>query len=399
MKGDDTSRVSVERADVVVVGAGLFGTSIAFQLASRGAGSVVLLERDTVGAGDSGLSFSMVRRHYSNEAPARLALRGVELIKGWSDDVGAGDAGYVATGYLLTCDAERLESLTENVDRLVGWGVDTQVVGPKEIAELEPLLSLEGIAGAAYEPDGGYADAQKMALGWFAAGVRLGVRPLLGRTATAIRIEGERVTGVETDAGFLPTGTVVNAAGAWGPELARTAGVELPVSLRRVQVACIRQPLERPQARRTFSDMATNLVLRPDGAGAALVVAYQPEERIDSRDECRRAVDEDYEAAVRAALQARVPSYADADWLGGFAGAYDYTPDWNPILGWAPGVEGLYLALGWSGHGFKLAPSVGEVAAAHVLGETSEIDVESLSPGRFEQGNLLALAYGPGARA
>jgi len=399
MEDDDTSRVSVETADVVVVGAGLFGTSIAFQLASRGAGSVVLLERETVGAGDSGLSFSMVRRHYSNEAPARLAMRGVELIKRWPDEVGAGDAGYVGTGYLLTCDAERLDRLTENVERLVGWGVDTRVVGPDEIAELEPLLSLEGIAGAAYEPDGGYADAKEMAQGWFAAGVRLGVEPQLGRAATAIRVEAGRVTGVETDAGFLSAGTVVNAAGGWGPELARTAGVELPVSLRRVQVARVRQPLDRPQARVTFSDMATNLVLRPDGGGVALVVAYQPEELLGSRDECRRAVDEDYEATVRAALRARVPAYADANWLGGFAGAYDYTPDWNPILGWAAEVEGLYLALGWSGHGFKLAPSVGEVAAAHVLGESPGIDVESLAAGRFEQGNLLVLAYGPGARA
>ena len=95
----------------------------------------------------------------------------------------------------------------------------------------------------------------------------------------------------------------------------------------------------------------------------------------------------------------RVPAYAGAEWLGGFAGAYDYTPDWNPILGWAPGLEGLYFALGWSGHGFKLAPSVGEVAAAHLAGEVPDIDVESLAPGRFEQGKLLTLAYGPGARA
>ena len=384
---------------MVVVGAGLFGTSIAFQLASRGAGSIALLEREAVGAGDSGLSFSMVRRHYSNEAPARLAIRGTKLIKEWPDAVGAGDAGYVATGYLLICDAERLERLAENVERLVAWGVDTRVVEPAEIAELEPLLSLDGIAGAAYEPDGGYADARQMALGWFRAGLRIGVRPLLGRTATAIRVETGRVTGVETDAGFVSAETVVNAAGGWGAELACTAGVELPIALRRVQVARVRQPPEKAHARRTFSDMATNLVLRPDGEGEALVVAYQPEERLDSRDECNRNVDEDYEAVVRAALKTRVPSYAEAEWLGGFAGAYDYTPDWNPILGWAPGVEGLYLALGWSGHGFKLAPSVGEVAAAHVVGEVPEIDVESLAPARFQQGKLLTLAYGPGARA
>lgn len=391
--------MSGETADVVVIGAGLFGTSIAFQLARSGAGSVALLERDTVAAGDSSLSFSMVRRHYSNEAPARLAMRGVEVIKNWADEVGSGDSGYVGTGYLMTCDAERLPRLERNVERLASWGVETTVVEPEKIAELEPLLSLQGLAGAAYEPDGGFADADKMTLGWFAAGVREGIRPLLGRTAEALRVSGGRITGVETEQGFLASPVVVNAAGAWGAELARTAGVEVPISLRRVQVALVRQPPDRPQARLTFSDLVSNLVLRPDRAGLALVVAYQPAEPLAARDDCRREIDEGYEASVRAALRSRVPAYEDVAWVGGFAGAYDYTPDWNPIVGWAPDVEGLYLALGWSGHGFKLAPAVGEVVAADVLGNPAPIDVESLRPERFERGALLELAYGPGARA
>ena len=118
MTNDDTSLVSVETADVVVVGAGLFGTSIAFQLASRGAGSIALLERDTVGSGDSGLSFSMVRRHYSNEVPARLAMRGVAADQAlWPEEVGTGRCRLRRhRGYLLTCDAERLPAPRGNVD-------------------------------------------------------------------------------------------------------------------------------------------------------------------------------------------------------------------------------------------------------------------------------------------
>jgi glycine/D-amino acid oxidase-like deaminating enzyme len=386
------------RADVAVVGAGLFGTSIAFQLARRGI-SVALVERGSPGGGDSGLSFCMVRRHYSNESVARLAMRGVEVIQNWADEVGTGGSGFVRTGYLLTADEARRGALEENVARLVSWGLDTQVVEPDEIVEIEPLMSLEGIAGGAYEADAGFADADKMTLSWFAAGVREGVVPLLGHAATGIAVSAGRVRGVETEQGLVEADVVVDAAGGWGPALARTAGVDVPVALRRLQVSVMRQPPERAQARVTFSDMVTNLVLRPDRASQALVVAYQVPTEYEARDDCPREIDGEYEGFVRKALRERFPSYADAEWLGGWAGAYDYTPDWNPILGWAPGVEGLYLALGWSGHGFKLPPAVGEVVAAELAGETPPIDVSELDPGRFERGELLRLAYGPGARA
>ena len=385
-------------ADVVVIGAGLFGTSIAFQLGRRRAGSVVLLERDRVGAGDSGLSFSLIRRHYSNEVTARLAVRGVEIIKHWEEEVGTGESGYVDTGYLLSVGQERLAALSENVERLRGWGVETSVIGPDEIAALEPLLSLEGIAGAAYEPDGGFGDAQKMALAWFAAACREDVEPIF-EAVSRIRVEGGRVRGIETSGGAIAAETVVLAAGGWARELAATADVEVPISLRREQALRFRQLPGRPQARVTFSDMVSDVVFRPDRAGLALAVAYREGERLERRDDCRTEPDEDYVPTVREAFRARLPAYADAEWIGGFAGAYDYTPDWNPIVGWAPGVEGLYLALGWSGHGFKLSPSVGEVAAAEVVGERPPVDVGDLALERFAGGSPLRQAYGAGARA
>ena len=196
-----------ETADVVVVGAGLFGTSVAYQLARRGAGSVTLVERRAVGGGDSGLSFGMVRRHYSNEVTARLAMRGAQVIENWSDEVGTGDSGYVRTGYLLTVDSDRKAALAENVARLRTWGFDTVVVSPEEITEIEPLLSVDGIAGAAYEADGGFADAEKMTLAWFAAALRERARGLIGRRVVAVRVEGGRVRGVDTDQGPIDAGS------------------------------------------------------------------------------------------------------------------------------------------------------------------------------------------------
>lgn len=385
--------------DVVVIGAGIMGTSIAFELARSGRASVLLLERDGVAAGDSGLSFSMVRRHYSNEATARLAMRGTHVIRDWEREVGSGGSGYVRTGYLLTVGPDRLDALRDNVERLRGWGLDTTALAPEEIAAVEPLLALDGIAGAAYEPDGGFADAQKMALSWFAAALREGARADLGRAVTGLLREGDRVTGVETGAGPVEAGAVVDAAGSWGAALAATAGAEVPLELRRLQVCLLRQRAGGPRVRATISDAATNVVIRPDRADLACVVAYRPPELLAARDECDESVDRDYEGAVRTALAERMPAYAGAEWAGGFAGAFDVTPDWNPVLGWAPGSAGLYLALGWSGHGFKLAPAVGEVVAAEVLGKAPAIDVSALRPERFARGRLLRLAYGPGARA
>lgn len=388
-----------ETADVVVIGAGLFGTSIAFQLARRGAGSVVLVDRGQVCEGDSGVSFSMVRRHYSNEVVARLAMRGVDIIRDWSTEIGTGDSGYVRTGYLLTATPDHEDALRDNVQRLKSWGLETSVVEKDEIAALEPLLTLDGIAAGAWEPDGGFADTYRMALSWFAGAVGAGVRPALERRVTAILVEGGRVRGVDTDAGPIHAETVILAAGSWGAELGRTAGIEIPIALRRLEVAFVDQPADRPRVRVTFSDMASNLVMRPDRAGVAWVVTYQPEVRYERRDDCAREIGPEYEDGIRRALRERIPSYADAGWLGGFAGAYDYTPDWNPIVGWAPHVEGVYLALGWSGHGFKLAPSVGEVAADEITGRSPAIDVSPLALDRFERGRALRLAYGPGARA
>jgi glycine/D-amino acid oxidase-like deaminating enzyme len=130
-----------------------------------------------------------------------------------------------------------------------------------------------------------------------------------------------------------------------------------------------------------------------------MVVAYFKDEYLDDPDSCSYQADPGYEAAIRRSLGERVPAYQDFAYLGGFAGIYDFTPDWNPIVGWAPGADGLFLALGSSGHGFKLAPPVGEAIAASVTGSNYPIDLRPLRPPRFAEGDLLKMAYGPGARA
>ena len=384
---------------MVVIGGGLVGTSIAYQLCRAGAGRVILLERDGLGRGDSGRTFGMVRRHYSNDVTARLALRGSRTIMHWEEEVGAGTSGYVRTGYLLPVPEALADAGRANVARLAALGLETSFVAPGEIAAIEPLLALDGIAGAAYEPDGGFADAHSMILSWFAAGSALGLVPLLGRAATGLLVAGGRVTGVRTAEGDIAAGRVVLATGAWGRELLTPVGVDVPIALKRVQVAVLRQPAGAPRPNVVCSDAVSNVVVRPDRGALFCAVAYFGDEPLAAADDCDHDASAGYERAIRRSLRERYPALADAAWERAWAGAYDYSPDWNPIIGEAPGIAGLHLALAWSGHGFKLSPAVGEVVAAEVLGTASPIDVSALRPERFEEGRLLELAYGPGARA
>jgi glycine/D-amino acid oxidase-like deaminating enzyme len=389
----------IDSAEIVIVGAGINGLATAHALTRDGHRGVAIFDRGWPGSGDSGRSFSMVRRHYSNAVTARLAIAGTRTIADWENEVGVADAGYVRCGYLLTVP-DRLEgACRDNVERLRRLGLETRFLEADEIGEVEPLLSLEGVAGAAYEPDGGFADAQKMCLGWFAAACSRGLSHRLGCGVRALRVENGRVTGVETDAGFTAAGTVVLATGAWTNDLLRPVGAEQPIELRRLQVlvACREPGRALPSA--VCSDAVSNVVVRPDRGRRFCAVAYAGEDALGRADDCDHAASPGYADVVRRGLAGRYPELAEFQVERAFAGPYDVTPDWNPILGPCPGIDGLYLAVGWSGHGFKLSPAVGEVVAAEVTGRTPPVDVSELRPGRFAQGRLLRLAYGPGARA
>jgi glycine/D-amino acid oxidase-like deaminating enzyme len=385
--------------DTAIVGAGIVGLATAHALCRDVAGSVALFDRGMPGGGDSGRSFSMVRRHYSNAVVARLAMAGSRTIMDWADEVGVADAGYVRCGYLLTVPERLVDACRGNVAMLQSLGLDTRFLEAGEIDAAEPELSLDGVAGAAYEPDGGFADAQKMCLGWFAAATRNGLRSHLGVAVDAFRVEAGRVVGLETADGFVPAGKVVLATGAWANDLLRPLGGEQPIELRRLQVLVARTGPGGPLPSAVCSDAVTNVVVRPDRGRQFCAVAYAGEDLLERADDCDHGLSDDYEDAVRAGLTERYPRLAGFELVRGFAGPYDVTPDWNPILGPCPGIEGLYLAIGWSGHGFKLSPAVGEVVAAEVSGRTPPIDVGELRPERFAEGRLLRLAYGPGARA
>jgi sarcosine oxidase subunit beta len=349
--------------DVTVVGAGLYGSSLACALAREGM-SVRLCERRSPTAGDTGRSFGMVRRHYSNAVTVSLAKRGCELLM--SDR----ESAYVPTGYLVTVSPEQRAACEGNVALGQSLGVDTRLL---ELATVEPLIDADGIGCGAYEPDGGLVDASRYTLARFAEAVSLGVEVAMGAEAEL------------PDDGSI----VVVAAGCWSQQLLP----ELPVELHRIEIAVLRDA----PVRAVVSDAVTNVVTRPVAGGGAWVVTYGGSTRYAQRDDCDGEPDPDYADAVRSSLASRYPSIAGAAYTGGWSGAYDVTPDWNPVVGWVR--DGVFAVAGLSGHGLKLAPAIAESAAAVIAGREPRIDPHPLRFERFAEGDLLRLAYGPGARA
>ena len=380
--------------DVIVVGGGINGASIAFNLAKEGL-KVALIEKDFIAAGPTGRSSAIVRQHYSNEVTARMALRSLRIFQNFDDAVG-GDPDYHQAGFLLAARPEDVEQLKANVALQQAVGINTRVVSPREVKELEPHVSIEGIAAAAYEPESGYADPAATTTAYAQRAKELGARMHLGTRVGSILVEEGRVTGVETDKGALQAGAVVVAAGPWTPLITETIGIQLPIRASRHQVATYKRPDEFDRLM-VYAGFADEVYIRPETGQLMLVGSIEPEEAEDeiaNPDSFNERVDFDIVADFSERVARRYPVMERGSSAGGWASLYDITPDWHPIMGALPGVEGLYCAAGTSGHGFKLGPAVGEMMADLIVnGEKAEADINMFSFDRFVEGGGVEGRY------
>ena len=203
----------IETADVIVVGAGVQGASLAFHLARRSA-RVLVLERGAVGAGATGRSSGFVRMHYDLESESRLAWASFPYFRDWPSLVGAGDCGFVRTGYLQLVPPELADHLRANVAMQQHVGIDTRVVGPADVAKLVPGAMIDDVTVGAYEAESGYADPYGTAAGFLAAARAAGARVIPGCRVDSVVVDGDAVVGVDTDRGRFGSPVVVDAAGA-----------------------------------------------------------------------------------------------------------------------------------------------------------------------------------------
>ncbi|MGQ9598703.1 MAG: NAD(P)/FAD-dependent oxidoreductase [Anaerolineae bacterium] len=368
-------------AEVAIVGGGIMGTSTAYHLARRGCTDVVILERDLLAQASTGLSAGGIRQQFSHPANIRLSQEAVRVFERFEEEFGV-NIEFRQVGYLFLAQSEEVwQEFLTNVQIQRQYHVPVEVLTPEEIRYRWPYLNVEDLKGGTFGPEDGYADPYMAAMGFAQAARRLGVRIEEKTEVIGIQTEGGRVCGVETTRGPISAPVVVNVAGAWGAQVARMVGIDLPVLPYRRQVFMTKafEPIPKPVP--MILDMEPSFYFRGEGPGVLMGMSDKEEPPSFNTNVDWSFLERVIEKAVH-----RAPILEEAEILRGWAGLYDITPDDNPIIGALPGVEGFFCAIGFSGHGFQQGPTVGRILAELILDGHTDFDLSPFAHDRFEKG-------------
>jgi sarcosine oxidase subunit beta len=383
----------METADVVVIGGGVMGTSIGFNLVRRGAGRVVLLEKNTVCSGTSAKSSAIVRTHYTTRPTAVMALLARGIFERWADEVG-GESGFVRTGMLFVGPPESRDRVERTLRMNQEVGIEASLIGPDEVRELSPHLRIRDGAAVVWEPRSGYGSPHEVASSFARRFTELGGQLRQSTPATGIDTRGGRVQSVRTPRGEIATGHVVIAAGPWARPVGRLAGLDLPVTPSRESIVTVRPTFEWSPVHPVTGDLVNEVYLRPETGGLILVGNTRDTIVPGDPDAYEDRPGADHTTEILTRLARLMPGAASAAITGGWSGMYEVSPDWNPMMGTAAGVAGLHYAVGFSGHGFKLSPVVGILMAEQVLdGRARTVDIAPYRVERFAEGRPLRVQY------
>src|SRR5262245_23865379 len=380
----------VRTADVVVVGGGVNGASIAYALSSKGV-RCVLVEKGAVASGASGRSSALVRMHYTNEWDARLAWASFPVFRNWSELMG-GPSVFTHTGFVNVVAPAYADHLRKNVDMLRGIGINTRAITPLELLELQPFANVDDVGAAAYEPESGYANPAETVEGFRRRTEELGGTVLQWTTVTEIHRRDSAVVGVETTAGRIDAGAVVVAAGAWSPRICRELGVDLHARPKAIDTVAVARPPEL-SSHMVFIDNVQGNYFRTEAGGLTLVGVPCQEWDIDpdTLGTGRPAGAADVGAQL---VTHRIPAMERATLARGYRAFDGYSADRHAILGAVDGVDGLYLATAFSGSGFKIAPAVGQCMAELIAGGRAKtVDIEPFGLRRFAEGRRVEGPY------
>ncbi|HEU4371546.1 MAG TPA: FAD-binding oxidoreductase [Methylomirabilota bacterium] len=388
--------MSTQRAEVVIVGGGVTGASIAFHLAERGVRDVVLVEKSFLASGPTGRSSACVRQHYSTPETCRMVLKALRFFERFAEHTDGRTASFVRTGYLLGVDDRLRKPMEASVALQRSIGIDSRLVTPAEMREIEPRLRVDDLTAGCYEPEAGSADPAQTTQGFAGAARDRGVRILEQTGVSGIRVEGDRIAAVETSRGIIETRKVVDAAGAWAHHVGRLVGVDLPIAVCRHKIALVAWPEDARGPHPMVYDFVTNIYTRPETGDMLLVGPLDAEERADRADPdaYREGLNFDERTDLLARAATRFPVLEHGHVARHYAGCFDVAPDWHPILD-ATGPEGFYVAAGFSGHGFKLSPAVGDMVAQLVCeGKKPGDDIHAFRLSRFAEGRPIRGTYG-----
>jgi sarcosine oxidase subunit beta len=379
----------LQTADVVIIGGGIVGSSIAYHLTSAGCRNVLVVERESAqGKGSTGKSMGGVRAQFSTPVNIQMSLYSIPFYASFEERLGY-PCDYRPQGYLFCATNERhLAYLRTNYEKQVAMGLkDVQLIDGGEIRLRFPQLRGDDIVGGSFCSTDGFVDPYSAMNGLMSWSADHGARLCKNSVVTSLVRDEHGITGVETSTASFATRTVVNCAGAWAAGVGAMAGVSLPVEpLRRMLVPS--EPFDQfPHSAPMIIDMSNGFHFRPEGRGF-LLAWNDPEETPGFKTE----FDPMFVEKILTRAADRVPCFAElpVNPKRAWAGLYEMTPDHHPILGEAPGVPGFFLANGFSGHGVMHAPATGRILSDLILnGETELIDASLLNLARFSEGRLI----------
>ena len=378
-------------ADVIIIGAGVQGASLAFHLAQRGVRALVI-EKKFTAAGATGRSSGLVRMHYDVRQDTELAWVSFQYFRNWKEVVG-GDCGFTRTGFLQLVAPRDVPTLIANVAMHQEIGVPVLLIEAEDVRRLAPSFATDDVELAAYEPESGYAMPSDTANALMNAARAKGALLMQDCAVSGVMVKGGRVTGVQTTQGEFSAPVIVNAAGAWAGKINEMAGLDLPFDTWRHDTMFVKRPPQVGPSHPTVIDFSNEMYFRPEGA-LTLVGLEDGNPLGESPDgDSDRARSGFVERGIDRICR-RIPIMENGG-LHSAHGGYDgITPDQHPMLGTA-GLEGFYLDCGFSGTGFKTAPAVGLCMSEMILdGKARSVDLSIFAPGRFAEGRPIVGEHG-----
>ncbi len=372
-------------ADVIIVGAGIVGCSAAFHLARRKGLRVLVVEKGPLASGMTKRSGALIRAQYAHPTEARLAVASAPFFQNWKEIVG-GNCGFTQTGFVVVAAEADASRLRAQVAQLQTLGANTRVLSRGELRDLQPATRVDDIALAAYEPGAGFADPVLATQTLAARAKELGATFRTGTMVKSIRVDFGRVVGVDTNIGLIETLNVVIAAGPWTDRLLKPLQAEIDIRAQRAEVAFFDRPAELKAGHLAFEDWTTDAHFRPHTFGLTMAGLNAPQSNGETNpDSFDESIAPSYVADLQQRLTTRIPAMAHARYTRGHAGVYDMSPDGHTVLGRVPGITGLFVAAGFSGIGFAIAPAVGACVSELVAdGEARTVSVSALGITRFK---------------
>lgn len=381
--------------DIVIIGGGINGVCTAFYLAQQSS-NVTLVEKSFIAGGPTGLSSAIVRQHYSNQVTARMALDSLKVWQNFSEITGA-EPVFTRENFMIGVRPEDIEGLKANIRMQQSAGINTKFVTIQEMLAIDPNIVLDGLGGGAFEPDSGYCDPAAASVGFAEAASRLGAEIKVGTIVTGFLLDHGKISGVETDQGKIFAEKVAIVAGPWSRDLLNKVGLNAEIKTARVKVVLYKRPPELPH-HGIWADFISQIYLRPETGSLMMVGSISPEEetvdQVANPDHYNEKVELEIISSFAERAAMRYPAMQRSHVHSSYSSLYDITPDWHHIMDAVPGVDGLYLCAGTSGHGFKLGPAVGKMMAKLILeGKQKQDDVNLFSFDRFQTGKLVRGQY------